>query len=302
LTRVFFYHNAADRIAAAASLIGKALAQKKALLVYAPDAEVAAALDRHLWTHPPTGFVPHVAVNSPLAAETPVLIADRLDVIPNTMNDCSTSPAEVPQGFARFNSLIEIVGQGDEERLAGRRRARLLQGSRLRPSVFRSVAEGLMADDSDLIRRANSLINAEAAAGWRSPGRPAAHWRRRSFIASTTPPRRLPELRRRPRQARMRTTCRCSPRWSCLSPFPRTRRSASTPACAQASPQTSRTVSIGTCKRIAGAARVRPAPGDGTGARESPPPLKRRLRDFLAQRGQLRLPLPDPDSDQAGGA
>jgi DNA polymerase IIIc chi subunit len=33
-------------------LIGKALAQKKASLVYAPDAEVAAALDRHLWMVP----------------------------------------------------------------------------------------------------------------------------------------------------------------------------------------------------------------------------------------------------------
>ena len=78
MTRVFIYHNAADRIAAAASLIGKVVAQKKALIVYAPDGEVAAALDRHLWTHPPTGFVPHVAVDSRLAGETPVLIADRV--------------------------------------------------------------------------------------------------------------------------------------------------------------------------------------------------------------------------------
>jgi DNA polymerase-3 subunit chi len=80
LTRVFFYHNASDRIAATATLIGKAVSQKKASLVYAPDAEVAAALDRHLWMHPPTGFIPHVDVNSPLAAETPVLIASQLDV------------------------------------------------------------------------------------------------------------------------------------------------------------------------------------------------------------------------------
>ena len=74
MTRVFFYHNAADRIAATATLIGKAVSQKKSLLVYAPEPEVAAALDRHLWMHPVTGFIPHVDVNSPLAGETPVLI------------------------------------------------------------------------------------------------------------------------------------------------------------------------------------------------------------------------------------
>ena len=46
-----------------------------------------------------------------------------------------------------------------------------------------------MADDSDLIRRANSLLNAEAAgvAGDRREG-PRRIGRRRSFIASTTPP------------------------------------------------------------------------------------------------------------------
>ena len=78
MTQIFFYHNAADRIAATVALIGKAFAQKKALLVYAPDAEVAGTLDRQLWMHPPTGFVPHVRGNSPLALETPVRGGDAL--------------------------------------------------------------------------------------------------------------------------------------------------------------------------------------------------------------------------------
>ena len=67
-----------DRIAAVVALIGKAFLQRKALLVYAPDAEVAGMLDRQLWTHPPTGFIPHVRGDSPLAAETPVLITTNL--------------------------------------------------------------------------------------------------------------------------------------------------------------------------------------------------------------------------------
>ena len=47
MTQIYFYHNAIDRIAAAAALISKAYQQKKALLVFAPDAEISSTLDRH---------------------------------------------------------------------------------------------------------------------------------------------------------------------------------------------------------------------------------------------------------------
>lgn len=123
MTQIFFYHNAADRISATVALIGKAFAQKKALLIYAPDAEVAGTLDRQLWMHPPTGFVPHVRGNSPLAAETPVLITDELDSLPQDERLINLS-AEVPPGFSRFASVIEVVGQAEDERLAGRERVK----------------------------------------------------------------------------------------------------------------------------------------------------------------------------------
>ena len=48
MTQIFFYHNAPDRIAATAALIGKAFAQKKALLVYAPDQVVGRNEDERL--------------------------------------------------------------------------------------------------------------------------------------------------------------------------------------------------------------------------------------------------------------
>ena len=123
MTQIFFYHNAADRIAAAAVLIGKACMQKKAMLIFAPDAEIASALDRQLWTHPPTGFIPHVRSDSPLAAETPVLITDNLDAPPQNDRLVNLS-AEIPPGFSSFTSVIEVVGQREEERLAGRERVK----------------------------------------------------------------------------------------------------------------------------------------------------------------------------------
>ena len=123
MTQIFFYHNAAERIAAAAALIGKAYLQKKSLLVYAPDAEIAGLLDRHLWMHPPSGFVPHVRNDSPLAAETPVLLADNLDALPQNERLFNLS-TEIPPGFARFTSVIEVVGQHEAERLAARERVK----------------------------------------------------------------------------------------------------------------------------------------------------------------------------------
>lgn len=123
MTQIFFYHNAADRIAAAAALIGKAYQQKKGLLVYAPDAEIAGTLDRHLWMHPPAGFLPHVRSSSPLAAETPVVIADTLEALPHDERLFNLSD-EIPGGFSRFASVIEVVGRQDDERQAGRERVK----------------------------------------------------------------------------------------------------------------------------------------------------------------------------------
>ncbi len=121
MTQVFFYHGAADRILAAAGLIAKAFAQKKALLVYAPDPAIASALDRALWVHNPTSFVPHVDTSSPLATETPVLITGDLGQLPQDERLMNLS-GEVPPGFSRFSSLIEVVSEAPEIRQPARER------------------------------------------------------------------------------------------------------------------------------------------------------------------------------------
>jgi DNA polymerase-3 subunit chi len=121
LTQIFFYHGAADRIAAAAGLIAKACAQKKSLLVYAPDPTVAGALDRALWVHNPIGFVPHVRSDSPLANETAVIIADTLEQLPQDERLMNLS-SEVPPGFSRFTSVIEVVSEEPDVRQPARER------------------------------------------------------------------------------------------------------------------------------------------------------------------------------------
>lgn len=121
MTQVFFYHGAADRIAAACALLGGAYAKKKPMLVFAPEKEIANNIDRVLWTHQALSFIPHCRADSPLAGETPILIADSLETIAQDERLMNLSQ-EVPPGFSRFQSLIEVVGQAEDERLAARER------------------------------------------------------------------------------------------------------------------------------------------------------------------------------------
>ncbi|MDR1934996.1 MAG: DNA polymerase III subunit chi [Candidatus Accumulibacter sp.] len=121
MTRIFFYHNAADRVAAAAALLGKVCRQGKTALVYAPEAALAEALDRQLWLSPPTGFIPHVRAASPLAAETPIVITADSAAGAQSERLLNLS-SQVPPAFSRFDSVIEVVGLDGDERQAARER------------------------------------------------------------------------------------------------------------------------------------------------------------------------------------
>ncbi len=127
MTTIDFYFNADDRLQVACRLAGKALSQKKRVLVYAPEPELASRIDRMLWTWPAIGFVPHCPAHDPLAAETPILIGSGEEVCEMRPADCGmllNLSAGCPPHFERFERLLEVVGAGDEERKAGRERYR----------------------------------------------------------------------------------------------------------------------------------------------------------------------------------
>lgn len=141
MTQIFFYHNAADRVGAASALIGKAFLQRKPLMVFAPDSEIAGALDRHLWMHPANGFIPHVRSDSPLADQTPILIAKTLESTPQNERLINLSD-EIPPGFSRFTSVIEVVGQDDTERRAGRERVKFYKDRGYEVRYFNLAEKG----------------------------------------------------------------------------------------------------------------------------------------------------------------
>ncbi len=121
MTSIDFYTHVADRIDVAARIIAKAHAAHCSVRVLTPDEATSDALDRRLWLTPPTGFLPHCKLPSPLAEETPIWIGHSLE---------HTGPAAVlvnlhpdpPPYFSRFERLAEIVGADDADAAAGRER------------------------------------------------------------------------------------------------------------------------------------------------------------------------------------
>jgi DNA polymerase III subunit chi len=122
MTRIDFHTNVGDPLAYACRLARKAYASGKALVVLGESRRLS-AFDEQLWTFAPLEFVPHCMANSPLAADTPVVLASSLDDAPHHQVLVNLG-APVPAQFARFERLIEIVGNDEDELSAGRERFR----------------------------------------------------------------------------------------------------------------------------------------------------------------------------------
>lgn len=126
MTEITFYTFAGNPLDVARRVAAKAHGRGRQVMIYAPDPAMADAIDRLLWSASALSFVPHCRDSDPLAGETPVLIGTdagalrQADVMINLHR-------EQPPAFARFERLIEIVGQDDAGREQGRARYRFYQ-------------------------------------------------------------------------------------------------------------------------------------------------------------------------------
>ena len=126
MTKIFFYHGMNERLPYALRLIAGAWAQKKAITIYAPEHGMAQQLDQMLWTQHATGFIPHCMGDSPLVVETPILIARNEAELARSAQEqrLLNLSEELPPGFARFDSLVEVVSQDEVVRNSGRERVK----------------------------------------------------------------------------------------------------------------------------------------------------------------------------------
>lgn len=125
MTEVDFHFNAADKVHHTCRLVRKAVGSGAKVVVLAGE-ELLSRLDAALWHFSAVEFIAHcrdTAAPEVLARSPVILASDGRATLPH-QHVLINLGAEVPQGFERFERLIEIVTEGDEDRQAGRTRWR----------------------------------------------------------------------------------------------------------------------------------------------------------------------------------
>jgi DNA polymerase III subunit chi len=123
MTGVEFHFNTPDKVGYACRLLRKAVG-KGARLVVTGEPALLRDLDTALWTFAPLEFVPHCygdAAGPAVLAASPVVLSEAPHGAPHHEVLVNLGPA-VPEGFERFERLIEVVTVDDDDRLLGRRR------------------------------------------------------------------------------------------------------------------------------------------------------------------------------------
>ena len=115
LMQVAFHFNVADKAGYLCRLLRKAVHAGSRVLVTGAPWQLE-DLDRRLWTFAPQEFVAHCGSDAlpGMLQVTPVVLAGSLD--DPALNDLPRQVllnlgAEVPDGFERFERLIEVVGR-----------------------------------------------------------------------------------------------------------------------------------------------------------------------------------------------
>jgi DNA polymerase-3 subunit chi len=123
MTGVEFHFNAPDKVGYACRLLRKAVG-KGAKLVVTAEPELLRELDTALWTFSPLEFIPHCygpSATPGVRAASPVVLAESAQAAPHQQVLVNLGAA-VPEGFERFERLIEVVTLGEQDRQQARRR------------------------------------------------------------------------------------------------------------------------------------------------------------------------------------
>ena len=123
MTGVEFHFNAPDKVGYACRLLRKAVG-KGARVVVTGEPELLRELDDALWKFSATEFVPHCygeAAGAAVLAASPVVLMDTARGAPHQQVLVNLG-AVVPEGFERYERLIEIITADEDDRQNGRRR------------------------------------------------------------------------------------------------------------------------------------------------------------------------------------
>ena len=130
MTKVDFYTGSPDKLRTACQLSQKAMQNGIRAIISLPDATTVDALDKLLWHYPPSAFIPHCRSDAAAAGQEPEDLSDwpvildhggdkfpHHELLINLHGECMPF-------FSRFERVIEIIGNNEEDSRAGRERFR----------------------------------------------------------------------------------------------------------------------------------------------------------------------------------
>ncbi len=123
MTEVAFHFGAPDRLAYTCRLLRKATVTGVRLQVRSsPD--LCGELDIALWNLGPTEFISHcnAMATQALRSRSAVLLVDEAAELDADFSILVNLADDVPDGFERFERVIEIVGTDEQERSLARQR------------------------------------------------------------------------------------------------------------------------------------------------------------------------------------
>ena len=128
MTEIAFHFNMPDKLAYSCRLLRKIYLSGATVMVTA-EPDLLAELDMALWSFSSADFVPHCMASalSDTVAATPIVLASPLA----GTSGCGVLlnlGLGVPQGFEKFDRLIELVSQSPDDLQAGRGRWRNYAG------------------------------------------------------------------------------------------------------------------------------------------------------------------------------
>ena len=122
MTDIAFHFNAPDKLSYSWRLLRKIYLSGATVAVTA-EPEVLAELDTLLWSFAAAEFIPHCMAGAPpqTVAVTPIFLAAALDGT-SARAVLVNLGAGVPDGFEKFDRLIEVVSLSSDDLQAGRLR------------------------------------------------------------------------------------------------------------------------------------------------------------------------------------
>ena len=122
MTEVAFHFNVPNKLAYTCRLLRKGLASG-AKFVVTGTSDVLESLNVDLWEISPTDFLPHCVkpASTSVDEKSPVILVQSLQSVPHheVLINLDT---HIPDGFERFQRVIEIVSKDDDDKFDARLR------------------------------------------------------------------------------------------------------------------------------------------------------------------------------------